>query len=184
MKWAGEKGIQLTTADSIDEIIKIRKYAPAMGILWRIAIKEEQADNLATVFSGKFGDDLESTEEIHCRMEELQKMGVSLKGIHFHCGSGQHGSSGFGKAVTLARKCLEIGRNYSHEMTTLDIGGGFPTAELSPSTIEALKPTRNDPLGYRVIAEPGRHLAGNSFYLLCRVLGKRQKQGRNCYHLN
>lgn len=29
-----------------------------MGILWRISIKEEASDNLATPFSGKFGDDL------------------------------------------------------------------------------------------------------------------------------
>lgn len=41
-------------------------------------------------------------------------MGVALKGIHFHCGSGQHGSSAFGKAVKLARKCLQIGRMYGH----------------------------------------------------------------------
>ena len=66
--WAGENGVQLTTADSIEELEKIKKYAPNMGILWRIAIKEEATDNLATPFSGKFGDDLESEEAIHERM--------------------------------------------------------------------------------------------------------------------
>ena len=40
---------------------------------------------------------------IHSRMAEIAKMGIALKGIHFHCGSGQHGSSGFGKAVQFAR---------------------------------------------------------------------------------
>lgn len=35
-----------------------------MEILWRIAIKEEATDNLATPFSGKFGDDLEGDESI------------------------------------------------------------------------------------------------------------------------
>jgi len=39
-----------------------------MGILWRIAIKEEATDNLATAFSGKFGDDLEGEQEIDARM--------------------------------------------------------------------------------------------------------------------
>jgi hypothetical protein len=29
-----------------------------MRILWRISIKEEESDHLATPFSGKFGDDL------------------------------------------------------------------------------------------------------------------------------
>lgn len=112
-----------------------------MGILWRVAIKEEATDNLATPFSGKFGDDLENEESIHERMAEIAEMGVSLKGIHFHCGSGHHGSSGFGKAVKFARKCMEIGRVYGHEMGTLDIGGGFPSGELSQKTIEALRPT-------------------------------------------
>jgi len=102
--------VKLTTADSIDELIKIKKYAPTMGVMWRIAIKEEATDKLATPFSGKFGDDLESEDKIHQRMKEIQDLGVNIKGIHFHCGSGMHGSSTFGKAVALARQCLAIGR--------------------------------------------------------------------------
>lgn len=37
-------------------------------------------------------------------------------------------------------------------MHTLDIGGGFPAGDLPEATIDALKPTQEDPLGYRVIA--------------------------------
>lgn len=69
-------------------------------------------------------------------------------------------------------------------MSLLDIGGGFPSGNLSQMTIDALKTTENDPLKYTVIAEPGRHFAANSFYLLTRVLGKRFKNGKPCYHLN
>lgn len=39
-----------------------------MKVLWRLAIQEEADDNLATPFSGKFGDDLNSISEIHGRM--------------------------------------------------------------------------------------------------------------------
>ena len=39
-----------------------------MGILWRLSIKEEESDALATQFSGKFGDDIDSEEKIHERM--------------------------------------------------------------------------------------------------------------------
>jgi diaminopimelate decarboxylase len=112
--WAENNGIKYTTADSIDELIKIRHLAPKMQILWRISIKEEATDKLATPFSGKFGDDIDTEEKIHIRMKEIQKMGISIKGIHFHCGSGMHGSSAFGKAVLLARDCLRIGREYGH----------------------------------------------------------------------
>lgn len=123
-----------------------------MGVLWRIAIKEEATDNLATPFSGKFGDDLDNDIEIDARMREIAELGVQLRGIHFHCGSGMHGSSAFGKAVKLARKCMQIGRINGHKMDILDIGGGFPAAELSKKTIEALEPTKKDPMGYKVIA--------------------------------
>jgi hypothetical protein len=39
-----------------------------MKILWRLAIKEDAGDNLATPFSGKFGDDLDTAEKMHERM--------------------------------------------------------------------------------------------------------------------
>lgn len=111
-------------------------------------------------------------------------MGIKLQGIHFHCGSGLHGSNGFKRGVLLARSCLEIGRKYNHKMELMDVGGGFPSGDLSKNTIEALEITKNDPLGYRTIAEPGRHFSAQTFYLLTRVLGKRNKSGMSCYHLN
>lgn len=110
LEWAEKEGVRLTTADSIDELIKIKNFAPSMDVLWRLSILEEKGDDLATRFSGKFGDDLVTEEEIHNRMKEIQELGVNLRGIHFHCGSGAHGSSAFGRAVTLARSCMKIGR--------------------------------------------------------------------------
>lgn len=184
LEWAAKNKIELTTADSIDELLKIKEFAPKLKVLWRISIKEDASDNLATPFSGKFGDDLDSAEKISERMKEIKQLGVNLSGIHFHCGSGHHGSSAFERAVLTARQCMQIGRDFGHEMSILDIGGGFPSGELSEKTINALKITEKDPMGYKVIAEPGRHFSGHSFYLLTRVLGKRVKNGKNCYHLN
>lgn len=69
-------------------------------------------------------------------------------------------------------------------MSILDIGGGFPAGELSEKTIDALKPTQTDPLGFKVIAEPGRHFSSRCFYLLTRILGKRVKSGKPCFHIN
>jgi diaminopimelate decarboxylase len=69
-------------------------------------------------------------------------------------------------------------------METLDVGGGFPSGDISSSTIEALEITKDDPLGYKVMAEPGRHFSAYSCYLLSRVIGKRTKNGKPCYHLN
>jgi len=60
-------------------------------------------------------------------------------------------------------------------MELLDVGGGFPSGDLNTNVVDALKKTYNDPLGYKVIAEPGRHFSSNSCHLLFRVLTKRFK---------
>lgn len=69
-------------------------------------------------------------------------------------------------------------------MNILDIGGGFPAGDLSKMTIDALKPTKSDPMNYKVIAEPGRHFSSRCFYLLTRILGMRMKNGKPCFHMN
>lgn len=79
---------------------------------------------------------------------------------------------------------MEIGRKYGHAMNILDLGGGYPAGELPESLVDILRQTQNDPLGYRVIAEPGRHMCSNNFYLACRVIGRRIKHRRTCLHVN
>lgn len=56
--YAATAGVEYTTADSLEEIEKVAKHGKGMKVLWRISIKEKEAQNLATIFSNKFGDDL------------------------------------------------------------------------------------------------------------------------------
>lgn len=102
-----------------------------MRMLWRISIKEDPSAGITTCFSNKFGDHISSTAEAHDRFRTLADLGHYMDGIHFHCGSGHNGSNGFRKAVEMARACISIGREYGHPMTTLDIGGGFPSGGLT-----------------------------------------------------
>jgi len=53
-------------------------------------------------------------------------MGISLYGVHFHCGSGKDGATTFRKAILLAREVIKVGRMHGHEMKIMDIGGGLP----------------------------------------------------------
>lgn len=86
-------------------------------------------------------------------MKEIQGLGIRLEGIHFHCGSDVSGSSvALERAIKLARRCMVIGRKYEHVMRIMDIGGGFPAGDIAQSTIDTLKQTRDDPLGYQIIA--------------------------------
>jgi len=110
-----------------------------MRILWRISIAEEAASELATVFSGKFGDDIASFEEAEERFKRIKEMGIKLAGVHFHCGSGKNGAKSFDKAVNLARNCIKIGRKYGHSMEIMDLGGGYPAGDLTQPLINTLK---------------------------------------------
>lgn len=132
LKWAAKNNIPITTADTIEELEKIKKLAPNMKILWRISIKEENAENLATAFSVKFGDDILSIKDAENRFKQIADLGVNLSGIHFHCGSGKYGSSNFQKAIEVAKASIKIGRKYGHSMEILDLGGGFPAGDLTP----------------------------------------------------
>ncbi|CAK78893.1 unnamed protein product (macronuclear) [Paramecium tetraurelia] len=151
----------------------IQKIAPQMKILWRISIVEENPGQMATLFSGKFGDDVPNLDAAHKRFKQIQQMGIQLHGIHFHCGSAVQGSSSFGKTIDLAQ-----------DYGVVRYRRGFPTGNIHENAIKALKRTENDPLGYEVIAEPGRHFSANSCSLLFRILTKRIKHGRLCYHVN
>lgn len=130
----------------------MRALAPGMRMLWRISIQEDPEAGLTTCFSNKFGDCLNTPEQAHERFRALAEQGYLMDGIHFHCGSGHNGSNGFRKAVEIARGCMAIGRQYGHAMGTLDIGGGFPSGQLTEELVDMLRPTEGDPLGYRVIA--------------------------------
>lgn len=67
--FASSKGVQITTADSIDELLKIQRIAPEMKILWRLSIVEENPEKMSTLFSGKFGDDIPNLDAAHKRFK-------------------------------------------------------------------------------------------------------------------
>jgi diaminopimelate decarboxylase len=76
------------------------------------------------------------------------------------------------------------GRKQGHDMEILDVGGGFPSGPISQNLYNCLSKVKDDPLGYKVIAEPGRHVSNNTCHLLFRVLARRRKAGKLCYHVN
>lgn len=56
----------------MDELIKIKQFAPNMKVLWRISILEDHPELLATSFSGKFGDDITCIEEAESRFKQIK----------------------------------------------------------------------------------------------------------------
>jgi diaminopimelate decarboxylase len=77
---------------------------------------------------------------------------------------------------------MKVGKECGHRMKLLDLGGGFPAANLSDAQVEVLNSTRDQ--GYRVVAEPGRHFSQETCWLAVRIIGKREKMAKICYHVN
>ena len=46
LEYAYNQGIRLTTADSLEELVKIKEIAPDMKVLWRVTITENSSSNV------------------------------------------------------------------------------------------------------------------------------------------
>ena len=46
LEYAYNQDIRLTTADSLEELIKIKEIAPDMKVLWRVTITENSSSNV------------------------------------------------------------------------------------------------------------------------------------------
>jgi len=189
--YAKKKNVKLTICDTIEEIKKIREIAgDKMKILWSISIDHQESNQLVNrngikQTPNKFGDNFNSKDETIEKFKIIKNMGVNLAGIHFHCGKVINNiNDNYKFLLDKARASLEIGRNIGHKMEILDIGGGFPGGKINNNLKEALSFTQNDSLGYSTIAEPGRFISSSAFSLAVRIIGKRIKNNKTCYHLN
>ncbi|EDR27353.1 ornithine decarboxylase, putative [Entamoeba dispar SAW760] len=167
---ASHLGIRHTIVDSIDEVQKIAKYAPEMGVMIRIMENDTSAGH---VFGEKFGL---HDNEVEIVLKEIKDKGLNLDGVHFHVGSDSHNSQIFTKALTKARNVVTLAEQFGMKPYLIDIGGGF--SQIAPfeefaTTIEKTIKELEFPEGTRFIAEPGRYLASNVFHLVCSLHGKR-----------
>lgn len=80
---------------------------------------------------------------------------------------------------------IEYAKQIGVKLTTADTIDELKKIQhANPKFLKSIQLTRNDPISYEVIAEPGRHFSQNSCYLFARIIGKRVKDHQTCYHLN
>jgi ornithine decarboxylase len=112
--------------------------------------------------------------------------------LSFHAGSQAAGPQRHIEAVKVCRELMRRARERGHELSILDIGGGFPADYgngTAPASIEEFcAPLRNalaslEP-GVRVIAEPGRYIAAASAIAVSSVMGRAERDGRWWYYLD
>lgn len=161
------------TFDNGDELAKVKKYHPDAQMILRILT--DDSGSLCRL-GLKFGAPL---SEVRSLLKKAKNLGVDVKGISFHCGSGCTNPALFGDAVRRARWAFEVGKEEGFEFDFLDLGGGFEDdtfeqiAAVLLVAIEEHFPLDGYGKGVRIIAEPGRYYVSRAFELATNIIARR-----------
>ncbi|MEO6081170.1 MAG: type III PLP-dependent enzyme [Steroidobacteraceae bacterium] len=178
-------GIRLFVADNPDEVRKFRKHRAAAELLLRVSFRSPGA---VSDLSRKFGCDPEAALELSRLAAGL---GIQVRGFSFHVGSQAPNPL---KHVEAIEACVGLLKQARREklgrFDVLDIGGGFPIdyAKRVPDIGRFCAPIRKAlaavPKSVRIIAEPGRFVAGPCALGVASVMGRAERGGLWWYYLD
>ena len=176
----------LVTFDNIEEIHKVKKYAPHAGMVLRIRVPNTGA---VVELSSKFGA---APGEAVDLILEAEKAGLGVEGLSFHVGSQTTNFENFVQAINLAADIFKEARERGHtRMNLLDIGGGFPApydASVKPFKELATKINseinRLFPKNIEILAEPGRFMIATAGTSVVKINGKAVRDGKTCYYVD
>ena len=178
-------GIRTFVADNVDELGKFVRHRRRVGVLLRVAFSAEDA---LVDLSRKFGCDLGAVPQL---LAVARRLGVPITGFSFHVGSQTPTPAMHVQAIEACGRLIEAARAAGHEhVTTLDIGGGFPIdyRERVMPIEEFCAPIRAAleklPPRLRILAEPGRFIAGPAGTCVATVVGRAERDGRWWYYLD
>ena len=182
---AMEFGVSTFVADNPDEVRKFARLGARARLLLRVSFRSPGA---VCDLSRKFGCDPETFLEL-ARL--AAGLGVDVQGISFHVGSQAPDPAKHVEAIEACAKLLARARREQlGTLDTLDIGGGFPIdyGTPVPDIGRFCAPIRQQlvklPKRIRVIAEPGRFIAGPAAIGVASVMGRAQREGHWWYYLD
>ena len=178
-------GVRTFVADNPDEVRKFRSLAGRAELLLRVSFRSPGA---VCDLSRKFGCD---PEDALALARQAADLGVGLRGFSFHVGSQAADALKHVEAIEACVRLLAAARREKLGMfDTLDIGGGFPIdyAQRAPDIGRFCAPIRKAlarlPARVRVIAEPGRYIAGPAAIGVATVMGRARREGHWWYYLD
>jgi ornithine decarboxylase len=177
-------GVSSFVIDNPDELRKFTKFRNQASLLIRVSFRSPDAQ---VDLSRKFGCDPEAVAELLALAANLR---IKIDGLSFHTGSQNADSAMMVRAVEVCRELLRSAAQTGHAAHILDIGGGFPVDYLKPAVpIEEfcapiMAALRGLPPQVRVIAEPGRYIAGPAAIAVASVMGRALRDGRWWYYLD
>jgi ornithine decarboxylase len=178
-------GVRVFVADNPDEVRKFRRHRGEAELLLRVSFRSPGA---VSDLSRKFGCDPESALDL-ARL--AAKLGIQVRGFSFHVGSQAPNAL---KHVEAIEACIGLLKQARREklgrFDVLDIGGGFPIdyAKRVPDIVRFCAPIRKAlaavPKSVRIIAEPGRYIAGPCAMGVASVMGRAERGGLWWYYLD
>ncbi len=182
MDFALTQEIYCFNVESEPELEALSARAAALGKVAPVSIRinpDVDAKTHAKISTGKkenkFGISYERAQEVYARAAQLP--GLKVTGIDMHIGSQITDLQPFNDAFKLLRELVETLRADGHTIDHLDIGGGLgipytDSNELPPLPADYAKVahTQLGDLGCKIIAEPGRLIAGNAGILVTEVI--------------
>ena len=180
----------LVTYDNLNELKKIKEFAPHAGVILRLRVPNTGS---MVELSSKFGcDPGEAADLIHAAFE----LGLVAEGLSFHVGSQCTNFQNFVQAIDIAAAVMRESESRGHKLRILDIGGGFPAPynkHVKPFSALARKINTLEidrlfaPEDIQILAEPGRFLVATA---ATAVAGDDHRQGRarreaeTCYYID
>ncbi|MGO9096355.1 MAG: type III PLP-dependent enzyme [Bryobacteraceae bacterium] len=175
----------LVTFDNIEELRKIRRYAPHAGLALRLRVPNTGS---MVELSSKFGCDPGEAVDL---ISEAFRIGLVVEGVSFHVGSQCTNFENFVQALNMAAAVMREAKARGFEIKILDIGGGFPVRynrHVRPIGALARKINaeiaRLFPADLEILAEPGRFLVATAAFAVARVIGKAVRDAKTCYYID
>jgi diaminopimelate decarboxylase len=124
--------------------------------------------------NNKFGVDIATAERLYRQAAGMT--GIEIVGIANHIGSQLLQVSPFLDALDRVLALIERLRGHGITLRHIDVGGGLGVRyrdeqPIAPQDWAAALRPKLEPLGLKVLTEPGRAIAGNAGILVTRVIG-------------
>jgi ornithine decarboxylase len=180
-----EYGCHTFAVDNAAELAKFVPYREHVSLLLRVGFRSPDA---VVDLAKKFGC---PPEDAFALLELGRNLDVPVCGLSFHVGSQCGSPRAHVEAITGCCELIERARRAGlTPIRVLDIGGGFPVSYRAPVPgIEAFSAPIRQALRavgkeVRVIAEPGRFVAGPAIEAIATVVGKAWRNGRFWYYVD
>lgn len=178
VRHARELGVDMLIFENYDDLVRMHSLHPTASLVLRVCMNAPIDEQL-------IGNGCKLNEEAHRLLSLAADIGVKVVGISFSIGTGACSVGIYSYAIAQARHLFDVATAMGHEMSVLDIGGGFtyashaqggPSFEQIANTINVCLDEYFDECSFahvRIIAEPGRYFAASVFSLVTNIINKR-----------